>query len=229
MEKHLSPKRFQSVQRKVGKNAGRAVAVASLAPPPFPFTAVIMAASGLQYSRQRLLTIVGVCRAARFVIVGALALRFGKSILGWAKNPLLQWILIGLIVVCTVGSVISVYGWLKRRRPLIRAATVRERPAVPGYQQPLEREHRGVFVRGAYISRIFRSLPNGRGSDRGYPAKAFLIGSSRMRLPVAAKIAAVIAGAITGAPGSPTPACGAFESTIVTSIFRGACFKRATG
>jgi len=115
LEKHLSPKRFQSVQRKVGKNAGRAVAVASLAPPPFPFTAVIMAASGLQYSRQRLLAIVGVCRAVRFVIVGALALRFGERILGWAKNPVLQWILIGLIVVCTVGSVISVYGWLKRR------------------------------------------------------------------------------------------------------------------
>src|ERR1039457_6941245 len=45
-----------------------------------------------------------------------------------------------------------------------------------------------------------------------------LIGRSRIRLPVAAKIAAVSAGAITGAPGSPTPAWGAFESTMVTSI-----------
>ncbi|MEO8592787.1 MAG: VTT domain-containing protein [Candidatus Solibacter sp.] len=115
LEKHLSRRRFQSVQRKVGKNAGRAVAVASLAPPPFPFTAVVMAASALQYSRRRLLTLVGVCRGVRFVVVGILALRFGKSILQWSKSPVLQGVLIGLIVVCTVGSVISVYGWLTRR------------------------------------------------------------------------------------------------------------------
>jgi membrane protein YqaA with SNARE-associated domain len=115
LEKHLSPRRFRSVQQKVGKNAGRAVVVASLAPPPFPFTAVIMTASALQYSRCRMLTLVGISRAVRFVIVGILALRFGESILGWSKNPVLQWILIGLVIVCTVGSVVSVYGWLKRR------------------------------------------------------------------------------------------------------------------
>ena len=34
---------------------------------------------------------------------------------------------------------------------------------------------------------------------------------------------------ITGAPGSPTPACGAFEFTIVTWIFFGDCLVRATG
>ena len=42
----------------------------------------------------------------------------------------------------------------------------------------------------------------------GYTSLVRLMGSSRIRLPVAAKMAAVIAGAITGAPGSPTPACG---------------------
>ena len=39
-------------------------------------------------------------------------------------------------------------------------------------------------------------------------ASCVLIGSSRMRLPVAAKIALQMAGAIGGTPGSPTPAGG---------------------
>jgi hypothetical protein len=56
-----------------------------------------------------------VCRLARFVIVGYLALRFGKSILQWAQRPWVKGMLIALIIVCVVGSVISVYGWLKRR------------------------------------------------------------------------------------------------------------------
>jgi hypothetical protein len=40
-------------------------------------------------------------------------------------------------------------------------------------------------------------------------ASFFFIGKSRTRLPVAAKIALQIAGAIGGTPGSPTPAGGA--------------------
>ncbi len=39
-------------------------------------------------------------------------------------------------------------------------------------------------------------------------------GSERSRLPVAAKIAFEIAGAIAGTPGSPTPAGGWFDFTI---------------
>ena len=36
-------------------NAGQALAIASLVPPPFPFTAFVMAAAALQYPRKRLL------------------------------------------------------------------------------------------------------------------------------------------------------------------------------
>jgi len=116
LEKHLSPKRLSRVRAKVGKNVGRALAVASLAPPPFPFTPFVMAAAALQYPRKRLLFVIGVTRMARFVLFGLLALRFGERILGWAQNSVVQALLIILIVVCIVGSVISVYGWVKRSR-----------------------------------------------------------------------------------------------------------------
>ena len=46
----------------------------------------------------------------------------------------------------------------------------------------------------------------------------FLIGRSRTRLPVAAKIALQMAGAMGGTPGSPTPAGGASLSTMCTRV-----------
>jgi membrane protein YqaA with SNARE-associated domain len=116
LEKYLPAKRVKAVREKVGRNAGRALAIASLAPPPFPFTAFVMAASALQYSRRRFTAIIGATRFIRFLIVGALALRFGHRILKWADLPVVQALLIGLIVLCTVGSVWSVWGWIRKSR-----------------------------------------------------------------------------------------------------------------
>ena len=81
-------------------------------PPPFPFTAFVMAAA-LQYSRLRLLSIIAATRMLRFVMVGALAIRFGRGILGWAKLTVVQDLLVGLIVVCIAASMLSVYGWIE--------------------------------------------------------------------------------------------------------------------
>ena len=116
LERHLSRRRVKSVRARIERNAGQAVAVASLAPPPFPFTAFVMAASALQYPRTRLLLVVGGTRLIRYTILGLLALRYGERILKWAQNPVVQGCLIALIVVSTIGSVVSVYGWIQRSR-----------------------------------------------------------------------------------------------------------------
>ena len=116
LEKHLSKRQLERVRKKVGKNVGKALAGASLAPPPFPFTAFVMAAAALQYSRKKMLAIIAATRLARFLFLGALALRFGERILQWGKSPIVQALLIGMVVLSIVGSVISVYGWVKRSR-----------------------------------------------------------------------------------------------------------------
>ncbi len=78
LEKYLSRKQLKRVRGKVGENVGRAIAGASLAPPPFPFTAFLMAAVALQYPRTRLLAIVGVTRLLRFLALGVLALQLRR-------------------------------------------------------------------------------------------------------------------------------------------------------
>jgi uncharacterized membrane protein YdjX (TVP38/TMEM64 family) len=118
LEKHLSRRRLQYVREKVTRNAAWALVVASIAPPPFPFTPFVMAAAALQYPRKRMLAIVAAARMFRFTCLGVLALMFGTRILRWAGGDVVQGFLVGLIVLCVVGSVVSVVGWIRRSRRL---------------------------------------------------------------------------------------------------------------
>ena len=53
LERYLSPRRLHRVRERAARKPGRTLAVASLAPPPFPFTALVMATAALQYPRGR--------------------------------------------------------------------------------------------------------------------------------------------------------------------------------
>lgn len=120
LEKHLSKKRIEYVRRKVTADAAWALVLASIAPPPFPFTPFVMAAAALQYPRKRMLAVVGAARMVRFTGLGFLAYFYGRRILRWAESDVVQWILIGLVVVCVVGSILSVVGWIRRSRKVDR-------------------------------------------------------------------------------------------------------------
>jgi len=52
----------------------------------------------------------------RFTVLGVLAYFYGKRILKWADSDVVQWVLIGLVVFCTIGSIVSVVGWIRRSR-----------------------------------------------------------------------------------------------------------------
>jgi membrane protein YqaA with SNARE-associated domain len=116
LEKHLSRRRLEYVKRKVTGNAAWALVIASIAPPPFPFTPFVMAAAALQYPRRRMLGVTAASRMVRFTVLGTLSLLYGKRILKWAESDVIQWMLIGLVVVCVAGSIASVAGWIRRSR-----------------------------------------------------------------------------------------------------------------
>lgn len=114
LRKMMKPKRFDYFEKKIKKDAGFAVAVACIAPPPFPFTAVIAAASAFQYSRKRELLIVFFARLLRFSLVGIAAIFLGRDILRIAHSRPFYWSMVGFIALCAIGSAISVYGWVRR-------------------------------------------------------------------------------------------------------------------
>lgn len=107
-------RRFEYLKRKIGEKGGFAVAVACLSPPPFPFTAVVSTVCALGYSRTKLLAIVGISRAVRFVILGALAIHYGRLILRVANSAPFRWTMIVFAAICVVGSVLSLLKWFHR-------------------------------------------------------------------------------------------------------------------
>lgn len=119
LENLVPPKRLEYVKCKVAKSAGWALALACLMPPPFPFTPFVIVASALQYPRKKMLTIVGVCRFLRFLTEGLLAILFGRHILAIARQPEVHYVVIGLVVVCIVGSVVSILRWSRKSKKVM--------------------------------------------------------------------------------------------------------------
>jgi membrane protein YqaA with SNARE-associated domain len=120
LEGRVSPRRLAYVQKQVTKRGGVALALASMMPPGFPFTIVVVVAAALKYPRSKLLCIVAVFRFIRFAIEGLLAIWFGRRILKMAELPAVQWAIFIIVVVSVVGSAWSIYGWFikSKRLPL---------------------------------------------------------------------------------------------------------------
>jgi hypothetical protein len=85
--------------------------VASLMPPPFPFTPCVAAAAAFHYPRKKLFGFVAIGRSLRFLIEGGLAIHYGRWIVRQAQSPLLEHIMIAIMIISIVGSVFSVYQW----------------------------------------------------------------------------------------------------------------------
>jgi membrane protein YqaA with SNARE-associated domain len=120
LKKMMKPRRLEYFKRRMTNQAAVAIALACLAPPPFPFTLVIASASAFAYPRRRLLSLVFVARSVRFTIIGLLAIRFGSDILRIARAPETTWIMLGFILLCTLGSAFQVMQWVRHSKTLPR-------------------------------------------------------------------------------------------------------------
>jgi membrane protein YqaA with SNARE-associated domain len=107
-------RQIEYVEKKIEKYGGWAIGLAALAPPGFPFTPFIVVPAALQYPRARMLWIIAGCRAVRFGVEGWLALIYGRRILSMAKSPVVTWLIGALVVISVIGSVFSVWGWVKK-------------------------------------------------------------------------------------------------------------------
>lgn len=115
LKRMISGKRLNNLKKKMKEHGSVAVVVASLSPPPFPFTAVIGAASAFQFPRLRLLSLVFAARAVRFAVVGLAAIWLGRRIIRIADSQGFTWFMMGFIALCMVGSTISIIRWVRYR------------------------------------------------------------------------------------------------------------------
>ena len=108
--------RYEKLKKRIGRHSGPAVALAGLAPPPFPFTTVIAAVSALGYPFWRTLLINFLARGIRFIILGILAIKFGHDILRIAQSRPFEWTMITFITLCLIASGFSIWHWLSKPR-----------------------------------------------------------------------------------------------------------------
>lgn len=114
LERFVSAKKIERWKAKLENKLGITVFIATLLPPPFPFTPVIMTASALQCSRRLLLGAVFVGRIIRFTAEAILALYFGRQVIAYMESDVVAYFVYALIGVAVVLSTISLLRWLKR-------------------------------------------------------------------------------------------------------------------
>ena len=114
LQRFVSERKIEKLKSKMENKAGITLFVATLLPPPFPFTPAVMTASALQCPRKNLFLAVFLGRLLRFSIVATLALYFGRQLIAYINSDWLAYAVYALIGIAIVASTFSVMRWLKR-------------------------------------------------------------------------------------------------------------------
>ncbi|HJY28323.1 MAG TPA: VTT domain-containing protein, partial [Pyrinomonadaceae bacterium] len=114
LERFVDERKVEKLKAKLENKAGITVFIATLIPPPFPFTPAVMTASALQTPRGKLLTAVFFGRLLRFGAEAVLALYFGRQVIAFVNSDVVSYIVYGMIAIGVVLSTLSVLKWVKR-------------------------------------------------------------------------------------------------------------------
>lgn len=80
------------------------LAIPAIVPPPFPYTAYVVAGGALGLDLARFLAAFAAVRLVRFGVEAGLARRFGSTILEWLRSDVAQGIVVGLIALAAAGT-----------------------------------------------------------------------------------------------------------------------------
>ena len=115
IERYVPERRLKAVKAKV-KKKGAAIALLGIIPPPFPFTAFVLASGALKVNIARFLAALTAVRLARFGIEAWLAARFGRLAIRWLNSDAMQYTVGGLVVLALAGTAVMLYGLVRQRR-----------------------------------------------------------------------------------------------------------------
>jgi undecaprenyl-diphosphatase len=120
----MKPSRLERVRNRVGEHAGAGVAALAIIPPPFPFTAFVLASGAFGGQPWTFFTTLGAVRLLRFLAEGGLAAIYGRRILTWMESTTFEVIVGVLIALAVIGTIVSgVAVYRGTRRPALRRAS----------------------------------------------------------------------------------------------------------
>lgn len=116
LERFVSAGRVEQIRRKIKTKGAVAIAFLDLVPPPFPFTAFILAAGALKVSPYRFLTWLALTRLLRFGAEAVLAFYYGRQIINWFESDTFEYIAIFLFGMAGLGTLLAVIQLIRSTR-----------------------------------------------------------------------------------------------------------------
>ncbi len=98
---------LERVRQRVSQGAAVSVGALAIIPPPFPYTAFVLASGAFRVDAWSFFLTLGGVRLLRFGVESALAAHYGRGILAWMKTPTFEVIVGALIALALVGTLVS--------------------------------------------------------------------------------------------------------------------------
>ena len=114
LEHFVAKGRMDRIRKRIEEKGAVALAVLDLLPPPFPFTACILAAGALEVSPSIFFMTLVLTRLLRFGVEATLAFFYGRQIIGWLESTTFEYIGIGLFVFAIVATAIGVIQLIRK-------------------------------------------------------------------------------------------------------------------
>ncbi len=113
LDRFVDGRRLDRIHRKIKNSGAVALAVLDFIPPPFPFTAFVLAAGALEVRRATFFATLVLVRIVRFGIESALAIRYGRRILSWMDSDLFHDLVAFFMVVAFALTALSLVKLLR--------------------------------------------------------------------------------------------------------------------
>ena len=116
LERYVPKKRLAGFRRRIEEKGAVALAILDLIPPPFPFTACVLAAGALKVDTLLFFVTLFLTRLFRFGLEAVLAYFYGRTIIGWLKSDIFEYIGTALFAVAIIGTVITIIELIRKSR-----------------------------------------------------------------------------------------------------------------
>jgi len=116
LERYVPKKRLAGFRRRIEEKGAVALAILDLIPPPFPFTACVLAAGALKVDTLLFFVTLFLTRLFRFGLEAVLAYFYGRTIIGWLKSDIFEYIGTALFAVAIIGTIVTIIQLIRKSR-----------------------------------------------------------------------------------------------------------------
>ena len=116
LERYVPKKRLAGFRRRIEEKGAVALPILDLIPPPFPFTACVLAAGALKVNTWLFFVTLFLTRVLRFGAEAVLAYFYGPKIIGWLESDIFEYIGTALFAAAAIGTIVTAIQLVRKSR-----------------------------------------------------------------------------------------------------------------